>query len=75
MLKNKEDLKQKLREKLNKKAEEFIEDLDIEEFTIDTIEDIMSRFNTESKQIVIDTVNDSIASFDEKKIIDKKNKK
>ena len=35
----------------------------------------MTRFNSESKQIVIDTVNEAIATFDEKKIINKKNKK
>ena len=77
MLKNKEELKIKVKEKLNKKAEELIDSMDCEneDFTIDTIEDIMTRFNTESKQIVIDTVNEAIASFNEKKIIDKKNKK
>ena len=75
MLKNKEELKQSLKKKLDKKADEFIDNLDIEEFTIDTIEGIMTRFNLESNQIVIDTVNEAIASFDEKKIINKKNKK
>ena len=75
MLKNNDELKQKLREELSKRADEFIDDLDTEEFTIDTIEDIMTRFSAESKEIMIDTVNDSIASFDEKEIINKKNEK
>ena len=75
MLKNKEELKKKVKEKLDKKADELIESMDCsdEEFTIDTIEDIMTRFNLDSRQIVVDTVNEAIASFDEKKIIDKKN--
>ena len=78
MIKNNDELKRKLKEKLDKKAEEFIDGLNItndEDFTIDTIEYIMTRFNEETNQIVIDSVNEAIASFDEKKIIDKKNKK
>ena len=43
-----------------------------EEFSIDTIEDIITRFNTESKQIVVETINEAIAPFDEKEIITKK---
>jgi len=77
MIKNKEELKKKVKEALDKKAEEMVESLDCgeDDFTIDTIEDIMTRFNNDSKQIVIDTVNEAIASFDEKDIINKKNKK
>ena len=77
MLKNKEKLKIKVKEKLDLKAEELIDSMDCpdEEFTIDTIEDIMTRFNLETNQIVIDAVNEAIALFDEKKIITKKNKK
>ena len=76
MIKNKTELKRKIKEELNQRADELIESLDggEEEFTIDTIEDIMTRFNAESKQIAIDTVNEVIASFDEDKIINKKNK-
>ena len=70
-------LKNKIKEKLDKKAEELIEAMDCsdEEFNIDTIEDIMTRFNDESKEIVIETINEAVASFDEKEIINKKNKK
>ena len=70
-------MKNQVKLKLDRKAEELIDSMDCsdEEFTIDTIEDIMTRFNAESKQIVIDTINEAIASFDEKKIITKKNKK
>lgn len=79
MIKNKEDLKEKIREQLNKKAEDFVDNIvktsDTEEFTIDTIEELMTKFNLESKEIVIDTVNKAIDSFDEKEIINKKNKK
>lgn len=79
MIKNNDKLKEQVKEKLDRKAEEFIDDLNIssetEDFTIDTIEDIMTRFNKEANQIVIDAVNEAIASFDEKKIIAKKKKK
>jgi len=78
MIKNKEELKSKIKEELDKKSEEMINSLDNsedEDFTIDTIEDVMTRFHIESKQIVIDTINEAIASFDEKEIISKKNKK
>ncbi|MCL2522766.1 MAG: hypothetical protein FWE36_07920 [Erysipelotrichales bacterium] len=76
MIKNTEELKRKIKEKLNQKADAFIDSLekqsDTEDFTIDTIEDIMTRFNEDSHKMVIDTVNEVIASFDEKKIIAKK---
>ncbi|MDD4187409.1 MAG: hypothetical protein PHX04_01365 [Bacilli bacterium] len=78
MIKNKESLKKQIKEKLDIKADELIESMDCcdgEEFIIDSIEDIMTRFNVDSKQIVIDTVNEAISSFDENKIINKKNKK
>jgi hypothetical protein len=78
MLKNKEELRAKIKENLDKKADAFIDNLDstsdTDEFTIDTIEDIMTRFNKESQDIVIASVNEAIASFDESKIITKKNK-
>jgi predicted house-cleaning noncanonical NTP pyrophosphatase (MazG superfamily) len=75
MIRNKEDLKKQVKEKLDKRADELIDSMDCneEDFTIDTIEDIMTRFNADSKQIVVETINESIASFDEKKIINKKN--
>lgn len=76
MIKNKDDLKEKIKNKLNRKAEEFVDKLvsasDTDEFTIDTIEEIMTRFNSESKQIIIETVNGTISSFDEREIINKK---
>ena len=77
MIKNKEELKKKVKENLDRKADELIESMDCEdeEFTIDTIEDIMTRFNKDSKQIVIESINEAIASFDESRIIDKKNRK
>ena len=79
MIRNGEELKKRVKEKLDKRADEFIDNLTItsetEEFTIDTIEDIMTRFNKEANQIIIDSVNEAIASFDEKNIIAKKNKK
>ena len=78
MIKNRKELKQEIKKRLDQKADELIDNLDLtsntEDFTIDTIEDIMTRFNTESKQIALDTVNEVIASFDENKIIGKKNK-
>lgn len=77
MIRNKAELKSKITEKMENKATEFIENLDLadEDFTIDTIEDIMMRFNEETNQITIETVNETIASFDESKIIAKKKKK
>ena len=79
MIKNSKELKEKIRKKLDEKAKELIDNLDkvsdTDEFTIDTIEDIMTRFNVESKQITLETINEAINSFDEKKIIDKKNEK
>ena len=79
MIRNKDELKEKIKKELDKKAEEFVDNLadtsETEEFTIDTIEEIMTRFNSESKQIIIETVNEAISSFDEKEIINKKNKK
>jgi len=77
MIKNKAELKRRIKEKLENKATEFIDELDLseEEFTIDTIEDIMMRFNDETNQIMIETVNETIASFDETNIISKKKKK
>lgn len=79
MIKNKEELKEKIKKELNKKAEEFVDNImlssDTDEFTIDTIEEIMTKFNSDSKQITIDTVNEALSSFDEKEIISKKNKK
>ena len=77
MIKNKSELRRKIKEKLENKATEFIDDLDLpdEEFTIDVIEDIMMRFNEETNQIIIETVNETIASFDETNIISKKKKK
>ena len=77
MIRNKEELKREIKLKLEKKAYELVEsmDCDDEQFTIDAIESIMTKFNLESKQIAIDTVNDAIASFDERNIISKKNRK
>jgi hypothetical protein len=77
MKKNKEELKNEIKLKLEKKAEELIESMDCsdEKFTIDTIESIMTRFNIESKQIAIDAVNEVIVSFDERSIIAKKNRR
>ena len=77
MIRNKEELKREIKLKLEKKADELVEsmDCDDEQFTIDAIESIMTKFNLESKQIAIDTVNDAIASFDERNIISKKNRK
>ena len=79
MIKNHKEIQQKIREQLSEKANKLIENLndssDSEEFTIDTIEDLMTRFNRESNEIVLDTINEAINSFDEKKIIEKKNEK
>ena len=77
MIRNSEDLKAKIRQRLDEKANELIENLDLssesDEFTIDTIEDLMTRFNAESKQITLETINEAISSFDESRIIKKKN--
>jgi len=77
MIKNTEELKAKIRQRLDEKANELIENLGLssesDEFTIDTIEDLMTRFNAESKQITLETINEAIASFDESRIITKKN--
>jgi len=55
MLKNTEELKIKIKESLEKKAEKFIDDLNMSEddFTIDAIEDIMIRFNEETNNVRI----------------------
>jgi len=68
VIQNKEDIKIVVKEKLTKKAEELIDSMDCtgEEFNIDKIEDIMTWFNSETKQIVIKKVNETIALFDEK---------
>ena len=77
MIKNIDKLKKRVKENLEKRANDFIENLGItsktENFTIDTIEDIMTKFNKEANEISIDAVNKAIASFDERKIIEKKN--
>ena len=78
MIKNKEKIKHEIKKKLDKKAHELIhglDDLADEEFTIDAIEEIMCKFERESKEIMIATVNEAIASFDERRIIKKKNNK
>jgi hypothetical protein len=77
MIKNKAELKNRISEKLERKATDFIEDLDLpdEEFTIETIEDIMMNFSKETNQIMIEAVNEALASFDESNIIAKKKKK
>ena len=79
MIKNSEGLRNKIKENLNQKADAFIDRIietsDTNDFTIDSIEDLMIRFNSETNEIVLNTVNEAIASFDEKKIISKKNKK
>ena len=76
MIKNTHELKEQIKARLSRKAEEFVDELSItsttENFNIDTIEDIMTRFDTEADQIVIDTVNRAISSFDEREIIEKK---
>jgi lipoate-protein ligase A len=77
MIKNKSELKQKIKEKLEMKASEFIDNLELseEDFTIEAIEDIMMRFSKETNQIMIEAVNETLSSFDESKIIAKKKKK
>jgi hypothetical protein len=79
MIKNQKELRDTVKERLCKKADELIDGLiessSGEEFTIDTIEDLMTRFNLDSKEITLETINEVIASFDERKIIKKKNKK
>ena len=77
MIKNKAELKIKINEKLEEKASDFIDNLDLsdEEFTIETIEDIMMRFSKETNQIMIEAVNETLSLFDESKIIAKKKKK
>jgi len=74
MIKNREELKEKIKKSLEEKAEKFIEELNMsdEEFTIDAIEDIMTRFTEDTNQIMLESVNEAIASFDESQIISKK---
>jgi len=77
MLLNKKKLEKALERELQSKARKFVEDLDMEEddFTIDNIENIMSKFHKETDEIIIKTVSDVIESFDETKIIAKKKQK
>ena len=77
MIKNKSELKQKINEKLEMKASEFIDNLELseEDFTIEAIEDIMMRFSKETNQLMIEAVNETLSLFDESKIIAKKKKK
>lgn len=78
MIRNNDKIKLEIKKKLNKKADELIDGLDHladEEFTINTIEEIMGKFEKESKDIMITSVNEAIASFDERRVIKKKNNK
>lgn len=79
MLKNKEELEAKIEKELQQKAKQLIKELDetsdTTNFTIDTIEDMMTKPNSETNQIVLDTVTGALASFDESEIIKKKKKK
>ena len=74
MIKNKKELQSALEKGLQEKARKFVEDLDMkdEEFTIDNIESIISRFHKETDEIILKTVSDVIENFDETKIIAKK---
>ena len=76
MLKNSKEVGERIGKKLQEKAKELIRELDetieIMDFTIDSIEDIMTRFNSETNQILLDTVSQAIESFDEREIINKK---
>jgi len=77
MIRNKDEIKKKMEEDLNKVKEKFFADIDTaeSEFTIDYIEEIMSKFRFETNQILLDKMNEIFKQIDESSIIAKKNNK
>ncbi len=78
MIKNKEELKKKLIERLTQKAEEYVEEMDRksnnEFYPIDVIERDLVNIQKESKRIFQETTEELINSVDEDEEI-KKNRK
>lgn len=62
--------------KSEKKINQFIDELQEisqgKEFTIDNIELLMTKYNKESKQDLIESIDNIISNFDESKIIEEK---
>ncbi len=78
MIKNKEELKKKLIERLTEKAEEYVEKMDRESnnefYPIDVIESDLVNIQKESTKIFRETTEELINSIDEEEEIKKKQK-
>jgi len=69
-------IKEEMLKKSEKKINQFIDELQEisqgKEFTIDNIELLMTKYNKESKQDLIESIDNIISNFDESKIIEEK---
>ncbi len=78
MIKNKEELKRKLIERLTEKADEYVEKMDKESnnefYPIDVIERDLVNIQKESTKIFRETTEELINSIDEEEEIKKKQK-
>lgn len=76
MIKNVDKIKKKMLKQSKEQIETFVDELqklsENKEFTIDNIENLMTKFNRESKNNLIDSVDTSLAKFDESKLIEEK---
>ena len=76
LIKDVEELEQKMMENSNQKIKQFVGELNElsigEGFTIDNIELLMTKYNQEAKQDLLESVNDLVSHYDETKIIKEK---
>ena len=73
MIKDVEKLEKEMLEQAEIRIKKFIKELDElsvgEDFTINNIELLMTKYNKESKDDLIGSVNDLVSKYDETKII------
>lgn len=78
MIKNKEEIRKELKEKLNKMADEYVDNMDKksdgEYYPIDVIEEDLVNIQKDAKELLKQTTEELLNSVNEENEIAKKNK-
>ena len=78
MIKNKEEMLKEIKKKLDKVAEDIVNEMEAgsnkERFSIDEIEEIGERAQEEAKKIILEEMNKAVNNIEEKEVIEAKKK-
>ena len=78
MIKNKEEILKEIRKRLDKVAEDIVNEMDAgsnkERFSIDEIEEIGERAQEEAKKIILEEMNKAVNNIEEREVIELKKK-